>query len=334
MAQAFYHRGLTIEYDGDISRLMVDGQEVPLPESAKQNTYSASEVRQETLLEQARQYVDETAEFNSRDSIRDRHLSILKEGAERWNEWRLRNPEIRPLLYEGSLDGVDLAGVNLANANMIRSNLNHANLANANFHEANLGGADLSFATLTKANFCRTDLYESILSHADLESANLQGTQLAKTDFRGAKLSNCRIYGLAAWDLKIDEKTQQNDLVVIYKTPADGEDQQTSEGRVTVDDIRVAQFVYLLLNNNRLRDIIGTIGNKAVLILGRFTQERKAVLDAIREALRHSKYIPILFDFEKPSHRDLQETIVTLAGLSRFIIADISDPKSIPQELV
>jgi hypothetical protein len=44
-------------------------------------------------------------------------------------------------------------------------------------------------------------------------------------------------------------------------------------------------------------------------------------------------FLPILFDFEKPSTRDIHETIVTLAGLSRFIIADISDPKSVPQEL-
>jgi len=37
--------------------------------------------------------------------------------------------------------------------------------------------------------------------------------------------------------------------------------------------------------------------------------------------------------FETPGTRDTQETIVTLAGLSRFVIADITDPKSIPQEL-
>ena len=79
--------------------------------------------------------------------------------------------------------------------------------------------------------------------------------------------------------------------------------------------------------------MIDTVGEKAVLILGRFTPDRKAVLDAIREALRNSGYLPILFDFEKPSTRDTQETIVTLAGMVRFIIADITDPKSIPQEL-
>ncbi len=41
----------------------------------------------------------------------------------------------------------------------------------------------------------------------------------------------------------------------------------------------------------------------------------------------------MLFDFEKPASRDFTETIRTLAHLSRFIIADLTDPSSIPQEL-
>jgi hypothetical protein len=70
-----------------------------------------------------------------------------------------------------------------------------------------------------------------------------------------------------------------------------------------------------------------------VLILGRFTNTRKPVLDAIREELRRSDYLPVLFDFEKPANRDIAETVSTLAHMARFIIADITDAKSIPAEL-
>lgn len=40
-----------------------------------------------------------------------------------------------------------------------------------------------------------------------------------------------------------------------------------------------------------------------------------------------------MFDFDKPSSQDLTETVTTLAHLSRFIIADLTDPSSIPYEL-
>jgi hypothetical protein len=82
------------------------------------------------------------------------------------------------------------------------------------------------------------------------------------------------------------------------------------EPEITVDNIEVAQFIYLMLHNQKIRDVIDTITSKAVLILGRFTDERKAVLDALREELRKRDYLPILFDFTfrrrgtlpRPSH--------------------------------
>ena len=156
-----------------------------------------------------------------------------------------------------------------------------------------------------------------MLRCADLKNAVLVGTIL-----RNADLTGCHIYGISAWNLKLEGTKQQN-LIITSK----------NEPEITVDDIEVAQFVYLLLHNEKIRNVIDTITSKAVLILGRFTDERKAVLDALREELRKRKYLPILFDFEKPRSRDTDETITLLARMARFIVADISDAKAVLQEL-
>src|SRR5262249_24690807 len=201
---------------------------------------------------------------------------------------------------------------NLSGAILRRAFLVTAILAGADLSEANL-----SKASLNAANLIGADLRKAILGGADLTRANL-----IETDFSGADLTGCRIYGVSAWRLKL-EKTQQQNLVITRE----------DEPAITVDNIEVAQFIYLMLNNQKVRDVIDTITSKVVLILGRFADERKAVLDALREELRKCDYLPILFDFEVPARRNITETITLLARMARFIIADLTDPSSIPQEL-
>ena len=123
-------------------------------------------------------------------------------------------------------------------------------------------------------------------------------------DLTGADLAGCRIYGVSAWNLKLAGAKQQNLVITRADEPA-----------ITVDNIEVAQFIYLMLNKQKVRDVIDTITSKAVLILGRFTDERKAVLDTLREELRKRNYLPILFDFNAPATRDITETISLLAAL-------------------
>ena len=137
-----------------------------------------------------------------------------------------------------------------------------------------------------------------------------------------ADVTGCRIFGTSAWRVRL-ERTKQQNLVI---TPE-------NEPVITVDNIEVAQFIYLLLHNEKIREVIDTVTSKAVLILGRFTDERKAVLDAVREELRKRDYLPILFDFAAPATRDITETVSLVARMARFIIADLTDPMSIPKEL-
>ena len=68
-------------------------------------------------------------------------------------------------------------------------------------------------------------------------------------------------------------------------------------------------------------------------LLGRFTVDRKPVLDALRTKLRELGFVPIMFDFDRTTQRDFSETIKILAGLSRFVVADITSPRSSPLEL-
>jgi hypothetical protein len=142
------------------------------------------------------------------------------------------------------------------------------------------------------------------------------------TNLVGANLTGCRVYGIAAWDINL-EGAAQKDLIITRQYEHD----------ITVDNLEMAQFIYLLLNNKRIRHVIDTISSKVILILGRFTPERKAVLDALREELRRRDYLPILFDFDVPATRDIIETVSLLARMARFIIADLTDPSSVPKEL-
>jgi len=137
-----------------------------------------------------------------------------------------------------------------------------------------------------------------------------------------ATLTGSHVYGVSAWDVRIGDETVFKDLDV----------SKEGDGSQVVDGLEIAQFYYLLLTNPNISKAIDTIGRKCVLILGRFAPERKKVLDAMREKLRELGYLPFLFDFKKPETRNFTETVLILAGLSLFVIVDITNPASSPLE--
>jgi uncharacterized protein YjbI with pentapeptide repeats len=219
------------------------------------------------------------------------------------------------------LSGAKLRGANLTDADLRGADLSGANLRGANLTDADLRGANLSDANLREAVLIFAELSGADLSRAILQGADLGGASLVEADLTNADLTGCRVYGVSAWDLKLEGTKQQN-LVITGGEPA-----------ITVDNIEVAQFVYLLLHNEKLRDVIDTIGKKGVLLLGRFTEGRMVVLERLREKLRDLGFVPMVFNFDKPETKDFTETVRLLASLSKFVIVDITNPRSAPLEL-
>jgi len=238
----------------------------------------------------------------------------------------------RAVLSESKLTGQRLSGVRLSDANLDRADLadadlSHIEVTGATMRWANLSGADLTASTLaecdltgallTRSRLSGADLHRTILRDADLQEAILSGTDLSDVDLTGAF-----VHGISVWDVNLRNSTQLQ-LVV---SPRD-------EPQLTVDYLPMAQFIYLLLNSENIRHVIDGISTKSVLILGNFSPARKEVLDAIRDKVRELDLLPIMFDFDRPRFRDLTETVRLLAGMCRFIIADMTDARSVPLEL-
>lgn len=231
-------------------------------------------------------------------------------------------------LTRADLSMASAAGASFIGADLERADLGSARFAGARFarvmlREADLGNADLSGADLSGACLSGANLRGANLTDADLADAVLTYAQMVETVVDGARLAGASVYGVAAWGLDLSKVRDQTNLHI------------TPEGHagLTVDNLELAQFVYLMVHNEKIRGIIDTIGRKAVLILGRFYAERKALLDALKARLREFDLVPIVFDWDKPTSRDLTETVALLASMSRFVVADVTDAKSIPQEL-
>ncbi len=225
-------------------------------------------------------------------------------------------------LASATFDRSILFGASLTGSSCVRTTFNGATLTGAQLVRADLTEAKLPGAILGGASLCDANLYKANLRGAELVNVRLVRTRLIETDLSHARIDGCALYGASVWGVRLEGATQRRIVITPKK-----------QARVIVDSLEVGQFVYLLLQNNKIRDAIDAIVANAVLILGRFTHERKAVLETVRAELNARGYLPILFDFQGPRSRDVTETVSTLAHLARFIIVDVTEPRSVPQEL-
>ncbi len=79
-----------------------------------------------------------------------------------------------------------------------------------------------------------------------------------------ADLTGAHVYGASVWDVDLTDAIQRDLVITPPKASA-----------ITVDNLEVAQFLYLLIKNSRLRQVIDAITTKVVLILGNFSPDRR-----------------------------------------------------------
>lgn len=297
------------------------------------------------------------------------HENILSLGVEKWNEWRQLNPGIEPDLsnsfiprglllkeedpvrkeltkkasnYHAIRDKIVKQVINFSGVNFYRSSFeggwfSDANFEGANFYEADLSRANLSNTNLRNCNFRKAYLDRANLSGAKIINANLNRATLVNANICSARIENCIVYGVSAWGLITDINTFQRNLMM-EDTNVTGDNIMEEVARITehyplmVDDIEVAQFIHFIKNYSNLGKGLTAMLEKGVLLLGKFREGGREILEKVAGIVRSRKLIPIIFDFDGPRGSNIIETVTVLAGISRFVVANLNG-SSVPAEL-
>jgi uncharacterized protein YjbI with pentapeptide repeats len=280
----------------------------------------------------------------------DDRSRILMQGAAVWNAWRSQNPApvtfSSPHWYDCPGPGgmqlkgknrLDFSGMNLSGTSMYRAFAEGLDLRNAVFEGSHFEEGDFSRADFRGATFRSTMFNKTILTGANLDGAtfvncNLNRVNLVGASFRVKEITETVVYGIAAWDLVTSDEMKQSKLVIEKTYEFYSNLIQHGTIPMMVDDIELAQFIHYLNDHKKMRDTLNILNDKGVLLLGRFKDGGLERLYSIREWLQSKGYMAMIFDFARPDNLSLTETVVTMAGLSKFIFVDLSGA-SVPAEL-
>lgn len=249
----------------------------------------------------------------------------------------------RASLREADLEYANLSSVHALGADLTGARLRGATLRQGDFRKticldetrfvhANLREADFSGAKMAEAELSQADLTKTRFDGADLTRASLSDAILVETSFLGAKLRNANVGGAFIRRVQTDDKTDQQslgvDVHVVWERRS-GEIIEFTEA----DDIRLAQFHDVIEEHGSVANLISAGSKRVVLILGRFLPRRKRVLNRLADALRNRGKVPVIYDFPGPEDREMSDTVRFIAGMSQFIVVDMTKASSVPLEL-
>jgi hypothetical protein len=241
-------------------------------------------------------------------------------------------------LMSAGLSAVHAEKVNLSGANLRGADLHYGNfrgvicseatnLAHADLREANFAGAKM-----VATNLSRADLTKTCFDGANLKEANLSDAIFDQTSLLGTNLRSALVAGSFIRRVKTDDRTNQLGLCVDVHVAWD-----RPQGDMILfaepNDIRVAQFHNIVDEHGSVGKLLAATTNRVVLILGRFLPQQKKVLDRLKEALERRGKIAVIFDFPSPEDREISDTVRFIAGMSEFIVVDLTKASSVPLEL-
>ena len=203
-----------------------------------------------------------------------------------------------------------------------------ATIRETSFKNALCSGSNFSCKRMEHVSFQSATMKDCIfagvsMSYVDFTDADISGAIFKICDIRSSKFVSCIIVGTLFWDCTrlISKYDNVQENLILKESPI-----------ISLNRIETAQFMSMI-EQERVDEIITEVTSKAVLILGRFSDPHKTILDALRIRLKELNWVPVIFDFEMTDTRDVTETITLLARLSKFIIADLTDAKSAQQEV-
>ena len=280
----------------------------------------------------------------------DSHEEIILQGASVWNEWRNENKGpvhfARPSWYDSpdslgrqikGRNRLDFSGLNLTHVSIHDAfaeglNIQNSRIINCHFEEGDFSRANFSKTEFVNTRFNKTILTDANFNGASFVNCNLNRVNITSAEFCLKEIRDTVVYCVSAWDLKTCDEMKQSRLVIerTYELYSD----IIAGGKIPLmaDNIELAQFIYYLSNHKKMRDVLNILNAKGILLLGQFRDGGLQRLYKLHDWLKERNYMPMIFDFERPVNMDYTETVITMAGLSKIIIADLSGG-SVPQEL-
>lgn len=232
-------------------------------------------------------------------------------------------------LTEACLDNVSAVRASFIEADLHYTRLTGANLSQSSFYGADLTGSDLSRAQLYRADLRWANLRETVIADAnmtdaDLYHADLHSARLIDVDLTQARLdlatladgeiSRCHVYGVSAWDVKLDG-TEQSELIIT----------QPGEPTIAVDDLDAAQFINLLMHSPALRDRVAGVSARLALVLAARVPGCEDRLAALTLALQSAGWITVHYDIGDAERGQIQATLKSTMRFCGAAVVDLED---------